>query len=251
MALREELLRQGNFLFEKRSYLPLSFLIIGICVKIYQITVRDDVGILLNSEILKSSSLAIGLFGFLIRIFTVGYTPKNTSGRNTGQGQVADKLNTTGLYSLTRNPLYLGNYFMWMAIAMATGSPVFVIVFTFIFWIYYERIIFAEEEFLRMKFGKEYIIWSQQTPVFLPKNFKYISPEISFSWKKVLKKEKNGLFALFLILFLFDTIENSLKNGSLMFEMGLSTIGTIFAGSLYLLLKYLKKRTSVLNEKGR
>ena len=51
-----------------------------------------------------------------------GFAARNTSGRNTGQGQVADKLNTTGAYSLTRNPLYLGNALMWAAVAMLTGS---------------------------------------------------------------------------------------------------------------------------------
>ena len=42
--------------------------------------------------------------------------PAGTSGRNTAK-QVADTLNTTGLYSLTRNPLYLGNAVIYMAIA--------------------------------------------------------------------------------------------------------------------------------------
>ncbi|GAI74444.1 unnamed protein product [marine sediment metagenome] len=34
---------------------------------------------------------------------------------------------------------------------------------------YYERIIFAEEEFLRKTFGDSYLKWAEQTPTFLPK----------------------------------------------------------------------------------
>ncbi|MBW6498500.1 MAG: DUF1295 domain-containing protein [Bacteroidales bacterium] len=59
------------------------------------------------------------LLGFGIRIYIVGHTPKNTSGRNTS-GQLADELNTTGVYSVVRHPLYLGNFFMWLGMAVIT-----------------------------------------------------------------------------------------------------------------------------------
>ncbi|WP_417887675.1 hypothetical protein [Zunongwangia sp.] len=42
--------------------------------------------------------LSFSLLGLFIRIFTVGYTPKNTSGRNTTEGQLANEFNTTGMY---------------------------------------------------------------------------------------------------------------------------------------------------------
>jgi len=36
--------------------------------------------------------LGISIFGELIRVFTVGFAPRNTSGRNTSAGQIADEL---------------------------------------------------------------------------------------------------------------------------------------------------------------
>ena len=63
---------------------------------------------------------------------------------------------------------------------------------------------FAEEQFLRKKFGDVYLQWSQGVPAFLPNFSNFISSNFPFSWKKVLKKEKNGLAALFLIFCLFD-----------------------------------------------
>ena len=95
---------------------------------------------------------------------------KSISGRNTVQGQIADELNTKGLYSIVRNPLYVGNYFLWLGIAMLTCNPWFIAIFTLIFWIYYERIVFAEEEFLRKKFGDAYLEWTVRTPIFIPIN---------------------------------------------------------------------------------
>ena len=71
---------------------------------------------------MESIALYIGLFGVLLRLYTVDFTPNNTSGRNTSEGQIADELNTTGLYSLTRNPLYVGNFFMWMGLGFQHRS---------------------------------------------------------------------------------------------------------------------------------
>ena len=97
MALQEELKQQGDFLFRYRSYLPLGLLIIGLWIKIYQERFIGEASETMISEILESTSMAFGLLGLFIRMFTVGYTPKNTSGRNTKQGQVADVLKTKGI----------------------------------------------------------------------------------------------------------------------------------------------------------
>ncbi len=50
----------------------------------------------------------VSLKGIMVRIMAIGYIPKGASGRNTRQK--ADDLNTTGMYSVARNPLYSGNY---------------------------------------------------------------------------------------------------------------------------------------------
>jgi len=248
MALQEELKRQGNYLFKYRSYLPLGLLVVGICVKIYQeYYIRE----LIIAEFLESTAIFFGLFGLIIRVFTVGYTPKNTSGRNTNEGQLADVLNTTGIYSLVRNPLYLGNYLMWLAIAMLTSNIWFVLMFSLGFWIYYERIVYAEEHYLRNKFGAIYLDWAEKTPIFLPSHIRYIKPSLPFSWKKVLKKEKNGLFALFLLFFIFKSVGKFIREQTFLIEENWIIVGTILTGIFYLILKYLKKYTTILNEDGR
>ena len=68
----------------------------------------------------------MSFFGLGIRVFTVGFTPKNTSGRNTAE-QIADVLNTSGIYSMVRHPLYVGNFFMWLGIGLLTQNPYFVL----------------------------------------------------------------------------------------------------------------------------
>ncbi|NJM79848.1 MAG: hypothetical protein HC854_09955 [Flavobacterium sp.] len=80
------------------------------------------------------------------------------------------------------------------------------------YWVYYERIMFSEEKFLRGKFGETYLTWSENVPAFVP-NFKnYKKPNLSFSWKKVVRKEITGIFLLFLIFFFFDYLGVLIKN---------------------------------------
>lgn len=251
MALQEELKKQGDYLFKWRSYLPLLLLILGVCVIVYQEGFSNGANESIVAEILEKLGILTGITGLIVRIWTVGFTPKNTSGRNTKEGQVANTLNTTGLYSLIRNPLYLGNYLMWVGIAMITGNIWFVLLFTLGFWIYYERIIYAEEFFLRKKFGYRYLDWASKTPVFLPKHLNYVKPEIKFSWKKVAKKEKNGLFALFLLFCLFGLIGDLAEGEFSLYEERLSITGAILTGIIYFVLKILKKNTSLLNDVDR
>jgi hypothetical protein len=63
----------------------------------------------------------ISLIGLAVRIYTIDYTPDNTSGRNTSE-QVADTLNRTGIYSIIRHPLYVGIFLMWLGIAFVVQN---------------------------------------------------------------------------------------------------------------------------------
>ena len=69
---------------------------------------------------------------------------------------------------MLRHPLYLGNYFIWLGVAVATFNIYFIVIMSLIFWIYYERIMFAEERFLERKFGNDYLNWSNALPAFIP-----------------------------------------------------------------------------------
>ncbi len=49
---------------------------------------------------------------------------------------------------------------------------------------------YAEEQFLYWKFGVKFSNWAKEVPAFIPKMSGLNRAELSFSWKKVLKKEK-------------------------------------------------------------
>lgn len=250
MALRRELKKQGNWLFKYRSYVPLAVLILGSILIIYA-EFKPGSSIFKEApyeNIYEMFCILVSLLGLFIRIITVGHTPVNTSGRNASK-QIADTLNTTGMYSTVRHPLYLGNFFMWLGPALLTGNLWFIIAFCLFYWVYYERIMYAEEQFLKKHFGKVYTDWAKNVPAFIP-NFKnYTKPNLPFSWKKIIKKEKNGVAAIFLIFTFFD-IAGELINRRTNFNYYLIGI-CILTSLFYLVLKYLKWNTNLLNESGR
>jgi len=242
MSLQSEMQTQGNFLFRNRSYLPLIFLLTGLSVYLFGKYNEIKISEKFNDEYFEFLCLGICFIGLFIRIHIVGHTPPNTSGRNTKAGQVADELNTTGLYSIVRHPLYVGNFFMWLGIAMLTENFWFTIAFVLLYVIYYERIMYAEEQFLIGKFGNEYTDWSKITPAFIP-NFKlYKKPRYSFNLKKIIKKEKNGLVAIFALFWLFKWAGDALKNGITYFELSGWFYAAITTGILYFILKVMKKQ---------
>jgi len=233
MALREELKIQGDFLFRYRSFFPLILLVCGLALLLFGEK---------NQAWMEDPAIIVSLLGLAIRVHAVAYSGKNTSGRNTGQGQVAEMLNTKGLYSISRNPLYVGNYFMWLGIAMLTCNLWFVGIFTLVFWIYYERIVFAEEEFLRAKFGESYLKWTADTPIFIPFKLRWQKSDSPFLWRKVLKQEKNGFLALFIVFFLFELLGSRIEHGQWTFELTWLPVMVLVSALAYLLIKLLKRR---------
>jgi len=243
MALREELKVQGDFLFRYRSYFPLILLVCGLGLMVLGELNGGPDSINGYQKWLEEPAIFVSLLGLAIRIHAVGYSGRNTSGRNTDRGQIADMLNTKGLYSVTRNPLYVGNYFMWLGIAMLTCNLWFIGIFTLIFWIYYERIVYAEEEFLREKFGEEYLQWTTATPIFIPFKLKWQKPDAPFLWKKVLKQEKNGFLALFLVFFLFDVLGTWIATGEWTIHKPWLLVMVIVSAFSYVAIKLLKRYT--------
>ena len=240
--------RQGNWLFRWRSYLLLGLAPLFLVALTRPEAVEAEFGSLVDF-LYEAACIALAFAGLAIRALTVGYVPAGTSGRNT-RGQLAETLNTTGLYSLTRNPLYLGNAVIYMAIAAFTQDVFVVVIMGLFLWLYLERIIAAEEAFLAEKFGEIYLAWAKQTPVFLPRLKDWRAPALPFSVRNVLRREYSGFFAIVAAFFVVDQLHEYLTEHP---ESVDPTWTVTLAGGamLYLFLRTLKKRTRLLDVAGR
>ncbi len=152
--------------------------------------------------------LTVSLVGMAVRAAAVGSAPPGASTRSL-RAPSASLLNTSGMYSLSRHPVYVGNLFVLLGFALAVKSWWFVLTAALVYWLLYERVIAAEERFLGERFGVTHRRWTERTPTFWPRPHLWRPPETSFSWRTVLLREYNSLLliaATFLFLRWVDQV---------------------------------------------
>lgn len=253
MTLFDTLSQQGNFLFRWRSFVPLVLLIPGAMALADSALFENKYGDFIE-ECWVIIGLVIAILGLAIRWITVGFVPGSTSGRNT-KSQRADVLNTDGMYSIVRNPLYLGNFLAILGVLISLKVWWFVLIGILAYWIYIERVIAAEEEYLIEKFGDEYRQWAYQTPIFIPKIQLWRSPELLFSYKTVLKREYNGVMAVAAAFFITEfVIDVGFEREPVLLwakEDWPWVAGFLMATATFFMLRTLKKKTLWLKVEGR
>ena len=246
MGIGSEIVRQGNWLFRWRSYLPLAVLVpLGIGVA----TMKWPFGSYRVHEYWEFLSLVVSLLGVAMRVITVAHTPRGTSGRNT-HGQVAESLNTTGVYSMVRHPLYVGNFLIGLGVFLIPMEGWLVAIYTLSFCIYYERIMAAEEHFLRGKFGAAFNEWAVRTPAFVPNPRLWTRPALPFSLRNVLKREYTAFGLTILCHAMVETMEHVVIDHTFPIEpVWAGMLGA--TGVIYVVLRALKRNTHLLQADGR
>ena len=246
MALFQSMEKQGNFLFKYRGQFPILLFLLAIPF-IYSTDYHSFTD--KNYTFFLYVAFLLSFVGFLIRFYTIGTTAAGTSGRNTKE-QIANILNTKGIYSIIRHPLYLGNYLIWLGISVSTLNLYFIIIMSLLFWLYYERIIFAEEIFLEKKFGSIYLNWSNSVPAFFPKLFNFNKSDIPFSIITVLRREYSGVLAAVMGFVFIEVFKNYFLYESWIIS-SFSLQFLIITFILVFILRSLKHYTNILNEKDR
>lgn len=248
MALLHSFEKSGNYLFKYRGQLPVILFVLAIpAIYFSHIAYFASKPILFNC--IFALSIALSILGQVIRAIAIGTSQKHTSGRNT-QEQVAEALNTKGIYSTMRHPLYVGNYFMWIGIVVFTMNLWFILLVSLAFWLYYERIMFAEERFLERKFGQDYLDWSLQVPAFIPSFKNYEASSVSFSFKTILRREYAGISATILGFLFVAIIRNLFLEHGFHYRIYYGITLTIIFGYA-LIFKLLKHKTKLLHEEDR
>lgn len=249
MLIRDRLAREGKFLFRWRSYAPLLLLPLFIAALPEEERISQAVGPTAEHVIFYLSVL-VSFAGLAIRWVTIGFVRGGTSGRNT-VGQRAERLNTSGMYSLVRNPLYLGNFVAILGVLICVKVWWLVAIFALLYWLYIERVIAVEEAFLEAKFGDDYRAWAAKTPAFIPKLANRTAPSNSFSLPFLLRREYNGLLAVGAAFFALELILDVFVQHEPFGEWVQEDFAWVVLGAttltLFLLLRFLKTRTHVLD----
>ncbi len=137
---------------------------------------------------------AITAAGQFVRAATIGLRYIRRGGKY--RRVYAEDLVTEGLYSHSRNPMYVGNLAILVGVAVASNSWACVAVAVPFFLFVYFAIIAAEEAYLREKFGATFDAYVRDVPRWLPlpKGFGATLANSQFHWRRVLVREYNTPF---------------------------------------------------------
>ena len=198
---QQELARSGKKLFFVRGLYIYTIIAIGTFL-VWKTGIEGPFADPWCNQLWFWVSLGVASAGALVRVVTSGFAALGTSGRAKVAAE-AMELNTTGPYSLVRNPLYVGRILNFTGIAMLTGSWVFGVLIFLIAVLVYERISTYEEEFLRGKFAEAHAKWAAEVPSLLPRLSGWVAPKYPFWWKRMIWREQNKLFLLATAIFLY------------------------------------------------
>ncbi len=101
--------------------------------------------------------VALGAVGLAIRAWAAGSIEKNR------------ELAIAGPYAYTRNPLYLGSFFLGLGATTAGGQWVFMALFLTFYLSVYRATARREEAELLEAFGEPYRLYSAAVPFFVPR----------------------------------------------------------------------------------
>jgi protein-S-isoprenylcysteine O-methyltransferase Ste14 len=200
--LTQEMERSGRWLFRYRNHLPLVLVPLIVLALPHSGGIESTFGSA-AAGVWEAWCIAIALVGLVVRCVVVGYCPPGASGRNS-QEHRALSLNRLGAYSVVRHPLYLANFLIIVGEVSIVGVWWLTVVVVLGFWLYYERIMIAEESFLLGEFGKHYSDWAAATPAFIPAPRLWRTPRRAFSMKKVLANESPTLAQIVVVVTLIQ-----------------------------------------------
>ena len=241
MTLHTRFETVGQFLFRFRSYLPLA-LFVGLSLLFWQ-SIPKDTG--RSAYPWRAVAILVALLGAGLRCAIIGRIPTGTSGRNTKR-QKASVLNTTGLYSIVRNPLYVGNAMMWIGTSLLFEDVWLTSLFAASLLVYYIFVVYAEEAFLTKQFGEQYESYASHTPAFLPHFSGWTPSARPFSWRMVLRREHDSFFSTVTgLVFVFHCMDFRAHENQFLLRREWA-IPWLAIAVLWIGVKFLKKRTHVL-----
>ena len=106
----------------------------------------------------------LAALGLWVRAWAAGFIRKE------------EALATSGPYAHTRNPLYLGSFFLGLGVTMAGGQWIFVVLFLVFFVAVYGRTMRGEAELLEGLFGDAYRHYAANVPLLVPRVTAYQAP---------------------------------------------------------------------------
>lgn len=187
----------GAVLFRHRGWLPLVFLGIPLVMPGSTSPFRWEIG------------LALIIIGEAIRLAGVAAAGSVTRRRSRN----VQRLVTYGIFAWCRNPLYIGNFLIWMGFVTISGVLWFLPVAILLFAVEYELIVRYEEGVLESTFGREYLDYRNETPRWLPRPPGPDAPTGEHHWGEAWKSEISTFLQYAVLLLAFYVKSRVIERG--------------------------------------
>ena len=149
----------GAVLFRNRGWLPVPFVAVPLLAP-----APRDWGLREHALAWGAGAVLVAL-GEAFRLAGVAAAGTVTRRRS----RTVQRLVTYGIFGWMRNPLYVGNFFAWLGVVVASGVLWFLPVAAVLFAVEYTLIVRYEEGVLESIFGGEYLAYKACTPRWFPR----------------------------------------------------------------------------------
>jgi protein-S-isoprenylcysteine O-methyltransferase Ste14 len=126
--------------------------------------------------LLGGSLLALG--GLALRAYAAGYLDKN------------ERLAVDGPYAYSRNPLYLGSFFIGVGIIVAGRTWFLGVVFLIFFVAVYIPVMQREADDLSRRFGDAYRQYAKRVPLLIPAGRQKGTRGAGFRWSRYVENRE-------------------------------------------------------------
>jgi protein-S-isoprenylcysteine O-methyltransferase Ste14 len=157
----------------------------------------------LDSSLLLPAFL-VSLFGELIQLWSFASLDKNAN------------IAARGPYSLSRNPMYLGRFFLILGAIILLHSIIIAVIYTVLYYFYMVNRVKREEIKLQEIFGEDYKLYCSQVNRFLPAISKADWKSVPFfRWKLFFQNHAHwnflSMLLLYLLFYLFTIFKADIK----------------------------------------
>jgi membrane-associated PAP2 superfamily phosphatase/protein-S-isoprenylcysteine O-methyltransferase Ste14 len=178
----------GVILLRNRRLLPglLLLLIVG---GLYDPTFQQTIAI---DEAWEAGCIAISGLGLALRLLVAGREPSPLS------------LDATGVHSVLRYPLMVGNALVWLGLGLFPRSWPAALACCAISALACGRLLARHDLMLRDRFGPVFDRWAEVTPALAPAWRRWIPASTAFSWPKALSHEGRTILCTMLAFALLE-----------------------------------------------
>jgi protein-S-isoprenylcysteine O-methyltransferase Ste14 len=181
--------RLGSWLFRQRTWLPLPLV-----AALLLIPPPSDAQ---GASLWITGAMFVAV-GEAIRLWAVHHIGAISRTRSDRLGPLV----SSGPFALIRNPLYVGNIFLWAGFALSAQLVWFAPIAVALLALEYHAIVRWEEGLLTERMGEPYAQYVARVPRWLPSLSSWpgppapSAPAVTFSWRQTLFSERGTLIAI-------------------------------------------------------